>query len=114
MRISDWSSDVCFPISIDHRGAKLCRRRRLRRGKVDRALPTTLPDPIFLGHARGLCGLDGIGLLVGLRAVQEIGRASCRERVCEYVVISGGAVSLKTQNNSEPDDMSPNNSTRSR
>src|SRR3546814_20503166 len=29
----------------------------------------------------------------------EIGRASCRERVCEYVEISVGAVSLKKKNN---------------
>src|SRR3546814_11323821 len=29
---------------------------------------------------------------------QEIGRASCRERVCQYVSISVVAVSLKTQN----------------
>src|SRR3546814_11638926 len=28
----------------------------------------------------------------------QIGRASCRERVCPYVLISGGAVTLKKQN----------------
>src|SRR3546814_19540385 len=42
------------------------------------ALPTRLYD------------LLPIGLLIG-----EIGRASCRERVCQYVLISGGAVSFK-------------------
>src|SRR3546814_13637962 len=30
-----------------------------------------------------------------LLSLQEIGRASCRERVCPYVLISGVAVSLK-------------------
>src|SRR3546814_14321191 len=31
----------------------------------------------------------------GIYAVTEIGRASCRERVCQYVSISDVAVSLK-------------------
>src|SRR3546814_17047990 len=30
-----------------------------------------------------------------IKGVDEIGRASCRERVCQYVTIPGGAVSLK-------------------
>src|SRR3546814_21006438 len=33
--------------------------------------------------------------LVGVPMVQEIGRASCRERVCQYVWISVVAVTLK-------------------
>src|SRR3546814_14166037 len=32
-------------------------------------------------------------------ATPEIGRASCRERVCQYVYISGVAVSLKKKTN---------------
>src|SRR3546814_19260688 len=33
----------------------------------------------------------------GSGAVEQIGRASCRERVCQYVLISVGAVILKKQ-----------------
>src|SRR3546814_14570716 len=32
---------------------------------------------------------------VGINDFNEIGRASCRERVCQYVSLSGGAGSLK-------------------
>src|SRR3546814_12203708 len=38
--------------------------------------------------------------MVGVLAAQEIGRASCRERVCQYVEISVVAVSLKKKNTS--------------
>src|SRR3546814_11608674 len=37
----------------------------------------------------------GISLGALLASVREIGRASCRERVCQYVLISVVAVSLK-------------------
>src|SRR3546814_2011900 len=65
MRISDWSSDVC---SSDLRGesehrmkAARCREQAAQRGKHDKR-----------HHAR-----------LGQR--EQIGRASCRERVCQYV-----------------------------
>src|SRR3546814_12284184 len=35
------------------------------------------------------------------RCSHKIGRASCRERVCQYVEISVGAVSLKKKNKKE-------------
>src|SRR3546814_13420201 len=48
-------------------------------------------------------GADGVGRRVEVapqvRDPFEIGRASCRERVCQYVSISGVAVSLKKKNN---------------
>src|SRR3546814_18623454 len=40
-----------------------------------------------------------LGLMLGARRLAEIGRASCRERVCQYVSISVVAVSLKKKNN---------------
>src|SRR3546814_13417911 len=46
---------------------------------------STLADIIFRSFAQA-------GLTAG-----EIGRASCRERVCQYVEISVGAVSLKNK-----------------
>src|SRR3546814_17635692 len=43
----------------------------------------------------GMCTGTSCGRAVG--ASQEIGRASCRERVCQNVSISGVGVSLKKQ-----------------
>src|SRR3546814_14429192 len=37
--------------------------------------------------------------------VEEIGRESCRERVCQYVEISGAAVSLKKKKKHNKEDM---------
>src|SRR3546814_17859541 len=92
MRISDWSSDVC---SSDLGRALICiviasvakqsrtvyaysgspRRLRLL------AMTMELPEQ----HHRA----------IGAPVPAEIGRASCRERVCQYVSISVAAVSLK-------------------
>src|SRR3546814_11392253 len=96
MRISDWSSDVCSSDLIGRAAA--CRipdrshRSRLRPAR--RPCPRTLrpfpaprcglrPDPWRRGAPRRPLGLPS-----------EIGRASCRERVCQYVEISVVAVSL--------------------
>src|SRR3546814_12587605 len=53
--------------------------------------------PLALGALQGSRLL--VGCQAGEKAMQilghEIGRASCRERVCQYVEISGVAVSLK-------------------
>src|SRR3546814_6017292 len=69
MRISDWSSDVCssdlihggeraaLRLRVGHRAHRVARRLDLRRLAVAR-----------IGFAE-----------------HEIGRASCRERVCQYV-----------------------------
>src|SRR3546814_18141298 len=88
MRISDWSSDVCSSdLRIDrgvarkighpHAAAQIDERRRradlVRQPRRER---------------------DRLRLRLGDRGA-KIGRASCRERVCKYVEISVGAVSLK-------------------
>src|SRR3546814_3673824 len=76
MRISDWSSDVC---SSD----LLVRDFQSVIGREARAQMLTrtgrLPD--LLVAAIG-CGSNAIGLF---HPFLEIGRASCRERVCQYV-----------------------------
>src|SRR3546814_8981120 len=79
MRISDWSSDVC---SSDLQ-------------LVGGARPITLglraPDigvvELSLQPARRRCGAPPRRLhpFVQPAAAAEIGRASCRERVCQYV-----------------------------
>src|SRR3546814_16611731 len=85
MRISDWSSDVCSSdLRRERRAARVLVRASTsdRRGHADprraagltRRRRSTCPDPA---------------------TIAEIGRASCRERVCQYVSISVVDVSLK-------------------
>src|SRR3546814_14645308 len=103
MRISDWSSDVC---SSDLRG--LCRGGALLR--LERIFVLIFAgDVVTLGDDLGGADNRHIGVLVhreqlgvGLdeqlaAAADQIGRASCRERVCKYVSIQVGAVSLKKE-----------------
>src|SRR3546814_9434522 len=91
MRISDWSSDVCssdlftktgteigaaaplFTEGVAGRGLHLVRSSRTHCGDVrQRRRPCNVAgDPAPAGQRR--CG------------IVEIGRASCRERVCQYV-----------------------------
>src|SRR3546814_16925017 len=99
MRISDWSSDVC---SSDLPGTAAARLAALRVAVLDfdavgelRVEPAVVLDQRRLRRARQdahhLC--DGV-----CRQLREIGRASCRERVCKYGLVSGVAVLLKKQN----------------
>src|SRR3546814_6604122 len=82
MRISDWSSDVC---SSDLRGV-LPRRKRRESGDV----PEAETHRRAAGARRFRHRLFGARLSEegAVRQDQdrpEIGRASCRERVCQYV-----------------------------
>src|SRR3546814_2942049 len=86
MRISDWSSDVC--------SSDLRPRESLQVAKAqDSALVDFCDEP---GCAFGECARvrrpEENGRLVSCRACifaprhhLEIGRASCRDRVCQYV-----------------------------
>src|SRR3546814_7940287 len=88
MRISDWSSDVCSSdLARENYQIVLAFRDRLiRYGTVEAcylslfgAEGVTVP-PLFIDQmVHVICRniLDGIE--------DEIGRASCRERVCQYV-----------------------------
>src|SRR3546814_1226315 len=78
MRISDWSSDVC---SSD-----------LQYGPGWPALVVDLADPVHEGNDVGnflvlhvQIGHQPPMLLLVVELGGEIGRASCRERVCQYV-----------------------------
>src|SRR3546814_14662430 len=75
LRISDWSSDVC--------SSDLWRLRFRRSDQLHRA---------GARHGRRHWGRAPAGLRPA--DLREIGRASCRERVCPYVSISVVAVSL--------------------
>src|SRR3546814_944637 len=77
MRISDWSSDVCSSDLDDGLDRRLI---------DDRLLPGAEPggaddvDHLGLGGQRGVAAGRR-----RCRKIDQIGRASCRERVCQYV-----------------------------
>src|SRR3546814_1099739 len=93
MRISDWSSDVC---SSDLRNRRIDDRLRNPAAAVERVLvqPLLGPDAIARGRPCGQIQIKRIGvtgmaedrmIAVGCRLRIAIGRASCRERVCQSV-----------------------------
>src|SRR3546814_13268210 len=98
MRISDWSSDVC---SSDLCAGHLDRHARagamLAAGPARVDQPTIDPTPGNTPAQKitvdaGMARHEG-----GAKASREcaLGRASCRERVCQYVEFSVVAVILK-------------------
>src|SRR3546814_12750086 len=110
MRISDWSSDVCSSdLGAEHRGQYIV--------EIMRDTARELADRLHLRRLRDLA-LEARFLARILEAEQhrrlaqpahsddahryriaalprETGRASCRERVCQYVSITVVAVSYK-------------------
>src|SRR3546814_14556752 len=96
MRISDWSSDVCSSdltrSIMSRRLSQQPDRRKERGGERPELLAQLLPDTAggkYSGVADEEVALDE----------KQIGRASCRERVCQYVSFSVVAVSLKKKIN---------------
>src|SRR3546814_8613773 len=85
-RISDWSSDVC---SSDLRLGRF-RDRGLENQQTRAAALNLVTAAIilfncrYLGHAVEEMRLEQRGI-ERHRMVEQIGRASCRERVCQYV-----------------------------
>src|SRR3546814_9315019 len=81
MRISDWSSDVC---SSDLLGSKVDRKAEgcltcHQSEKPARELPSNERARVFVTS-------EGERMLASMEVIRnEIGRASCRERVCQYV-----------------------------
>src|SRR3546814_20313074 len=125
MRISDWSSDVC---SSDLAGTGERARgagERTQRGThvvtADGATPAAeLPlSPLHMLLILGLMVLWGVNFAVAKVGLEQlppmlfmalrfalvaiqIGRASCRDRVRQYVEISGVPVSLKKKKEHSP------------
>src|SRR3546814_5589353 len=75
MRISDWSSDVCSSdLAVGGMERGMTGYFPARAGML--AMAATLPLML------AACNQSGRPAVV---QVQQIGRASCRERVCQYV-----------------------------
>src|SRR3546814_19573349 len=107
MRISDWSSDVCSS-DLAARGIKYCWQIG-RQMRTHRHRPNTRPAPA-MRDAEGLVQIQvrnvrselawlskahhgvHVGPVQVNLATGKLGRASCRERVCQYGEISVDAV----------------------
>src|SRR3546814_3120837 len=76
MRISDWSSDVC--------SSDLLRRLPLRGVGRDQWAVGHASLAINAAHEHAVPYRDAVQEGIAT-PVEEIGRASCRERVCQYV-----------------------------
>src|SRR3546814_19779685 len=107
MRISDWSSDVCSS-DLVAAPARDDDRRGIGAGTIaqrDREMRRVGEDDGRLGHRLARRSAQNLVRALALRLLEfggavglahlEIGRASCRERVCQYGEISVVAVYLK-------------------
>src|SRR3546814_13930674 len=120
MRISDWSSDVCSSDLLTSSATGSHGQLQLNaNGSYTYTLtspvdgPTANDGPLTLAGAEVFTyqAVDGSGNIangtitidvvddVTTAADDEIGRATCRERVCQYVEISVVAVSCKKTEN---------------
>src|SRR3546814_4025298 len=75
VRISDWSSDVCSSDLI----FRTALYRRFQRFQIKHYIKHSL------GAYFRVDGLPVVGVVGFVYRSNEIGRASCRERVCQYV-----------------------------
>src|SRR3546814_5879550 len=93
MRISDWSSDVCSSdLTVDmarraihNEAAKLLgAARRQDRGRF-RYRAAAVHVAVRAAHQGVMRVLRSRVGVAGMMVIVQIGRASCRERVCQYV-----------------------------
>src|SRR3546814_1129337 len=82
MRISDWSSDVCSSDLLELGQIEAVEGRRVAAQHLGRLVGGDVVE--HLGDL--VLGVGVAAFVVGVVAApNEIGRASCRERVCQYV-----------------------------
>src|SRR3546814_6316539 len=88
MRISDWSSDVCssdlMPAAFAEGGKHLVHRdlEAVRASPAKRFEGSVADDPV---EPRAETRIPAERVDLSDHAPEQIGRASCRERVCPYV-----------------------------
>src|SRR3546814_9646651 len=82
MRISDWSSDVCSSDLGDAAGLAV---QQGARHVVPGHQAGEEGEMRLAGREAQVLGAGAAQRLHGGDAAAEIGRASCRERVCQYV-----------------------------
>src|SRR3546814_9184428 len=86
MRISDWSSDVCSSDLTERRGKQAAGGIPARKRSEVMNLIQTLEQEEIKRLAKNVPDFSpGDTVVVSVNVVEEIGRASCRERVCQYV-----------------------------
>src|SRR3546814_11027679 len=110
MRISDWSSDVCSSdlLSRENGFVRLHRRDAAEADMARRAVHR-------LGRTRGgavaLAVIDRAQMRATFQhlAADQNGRATCRERVCQYESISlvGGSIKTKKTNARHTQNLKP-------
>src|SRR3546814_17464431 len=99
MRISDWSSDVCSSdLCLPPRHAVAHQRDRAGVHRIGQAPRGSISGDV--GHARSIQAVETERHVEAVTRPsdhrrRQIGRATCRERECQYVKISGVAVTLK-------------------
>src|SRR3546814_4348677 len=87
MRISDWSSDVCSSDLLDQRRAQVLVESLIVEVSTDKAAEFGIQwmaggNDLSSGNTSFMGGANFNGSGIN---PSEIGRASCRERVCQYV-----------------------------
>src|SRR3546814_6580006 len=96
LRISDWSSDVCSSYLLDNstefgtirvsRSDVSSSVARMRTRRTVPSLPATeMKSPLRIGRSNSRITPDTKLLTTFCKPKPKIGRASCRERVCQYV-----------------------------
>src|SRR3546814_2697134 len=80
MRISDWSSDVCSSDLSPVNPIRLMLFGGYTPGTVGNPRPFGMPP-----FSQSLSDQQIADVLTYVRSSWEIGRASCRERACQYV-----------------------------
>src|SRR3546814_8185560 len=84
MRISDWSSDVCSSDLVSSKDALNARRPHMEALFAKLGKAGIARDSLYLAWDFTVASERNISERA-LHIRDEIGRASCRERVCQYV-----------------------------
>src|SRR3546814_5934926 len=80
MRISDWSSDVCSSDLLSTQHAEEVDHATLKEAVIEEIVKPVIPAAMISAETRYLINPTGRFVIGG-----QIGRASGRERVCQYV-----------------------------